>query len=92
MKLCWYIKAEADLRRAEDYIALDDPVAATIVSRTIRDAVSHLRLFPDAGRPGSVPGTREVVIGIYPYLVRYRVRDDVVQILRVFHTSRQMET
>ncbi|MDR2726446.1 MAG: type II toxin-antitoxin system RelE/ParE family toxin, partial [Deltaproteobacteria bacterium] len=45
--------------------------------------------FPESGRPGRVPGTRELVIAGLPYLLPYRVRNDVVEILRFFHTSQK---
>ena len=41
------------------------------------------------GRPGRVPGTRELVIGGLPYVIPYRMRDGAIEILRVLHTSRR---
>jgi len=46
---------------------------------------SHLHI----GRPGRVPGTRELVILKTPYLAAYQVVENVIQILRVYHGSRQ---
>lgn len=91
MKLAWYFKAELDLERAGDYIRLDNPNAADEVEHRLRTVVNHLTMFPDAGRVGRVKGTREVVIPEYPYLIRYRVKGDTVQILRIFHTSRRWQ-
>jgi len=39
------------------------------------------------GRPGRVPETRELVI--QPYIVAYRVKGGIVQILRVLHSARE---
>ena len=49
------------------------------------DSLAH---FPHRGR--AVPGRnmRELVTA-YPYIIRYRIRRDVVRILRVRHTSRR---
>ena len=55
----------------------------------VLDAVAVLALQPGIGRPGRVPGTRELVVGKTRYLVPYRVRGEVVEVLRVFHTSRR---
>jgi toxin ParE1/3/4 len=44
---------------------------------------------PRMGRPGRVPGTRELVIGQTPYIVPYRLQRGVIQILRVFHGARR---
>lgn len=89
MKLFWYFRAEDDLDRAMAYIVERNPKAAGDVRRRLRDAVSHLQLFPEAGRRGRRFGTREIVVPEYGYIIRYRVKDDMVQILRVFHALRQ---
>ena len=43
---------------------------------------------PGLGRPGRVPGTRELLVPKTRYIAPYRGCDDTVEILRVFHTSR----
>ena len=52
-------------------------------------SVQQLANHPSMGRAGRVFGTRELVITHYPYIVPYRIKDDAVEVLRVFHTSRQ---
>jgi toxin ParE1/3/4 len=44
---------------------------------------------PHMGRPGRVPGTRELVVTRTPYIVPYRVRGDTLEILRVYHGARR---
>ena len=44
-------------------------------------------MFPHSGRPGHIPGTRELVISKLPYIVVYRISGDTVEILRVFHAA-----
>ena len=44
---------------------------------------------PGSGRAGRVPGTKELVVPHTPYIVPYRVKDDTVQILRIYHASRK---
>jgi toxin ParE1/3/4 len=41
------------------------------------------------GRPGRVPGTRELVIPKTPFIVPYRLQRKVIQILRVYHGARR---
>ena len=72
------------------YIAADDPAAARLVVERVLAAVDLLIDQPAAGRPGRVPGTRELVVPRTRYLVPYRVRRDAIEILRVFHTSRRL--
>lgn len=41
------------------------------------------------GRPGRVPGTRELVLPHFPYVIPYRVREQRAEVLHVLHTSRK---
>ncbi len=88
MKLRWLRKALKNLDEEADFIAVDDPEAARLVVKRVLDAVAMLVDQPASGRPGRVPGTRELVVLKTRYLVPYRVRGSTVEILRVFHTSR----
>ncbi|HUG25669.1 type II toxin-antitoxin system RelE/ParE family toxin, partial [Piscinibacter sp.] len=54
------------------------------------EAVSMLAEHPGIGRPGRLPGTRELVVLKTRYVVPYRVRGDTIEVLRVFHTSRKL--
>jgi plasmid stabilization system protein ParE len=89
MRVEWLRKALCNLDEEAAYIAADDASAARLVVVRVLDAVSQLVEQPGLGRPGRVPGTRELVVPGTRYVVPYRVRGDVVQILRVFHTSRR---
>jgi toxin ParE1/3/4 len=40
------------------------------------------------GRPGRVPGTRELVIPNTPFIVPYRVVGNTIQVLRILHGAR----
>lgn len=81
-------RALLDLDDAEAYISQTDPSAAGEVVLKIIRAVSLLKDQPGLGRTGRVPGTRELVIPNTRYIVPYRVKDDSLQVLRVYHTSR----
>lgn len=87
MKLRWLRKALKNLDEEADFIAGEDPEAARLVVKRVLDAVAMLVDQPATGRPGRVPGTRELVVLKTRYLVPYRVRGSTVEILRVFHTS-----
>lgn len=92
MKLVWLTRARQELSDAIDTIADENASAARSVHRRILDCIDHLVTFPNAGRVGSVTGTREVIVPDYPYVVVYRVAERQVQILHVYHTSRQWPT
>lgn len=89
MQLRWLKRALKNLDDEAAYIARDDlPAAARMVER-IASAVDQLASHPALGRPGRVPGTRELVISGTPYIVPYRIRGDTVEVLRVFHGARK---
>jgi toxin ParE1/3/4 len=85
----WLRTALRNLDEEAAYIAADDPQAAQLVVERVLNAVEMLAAHPALGRPGRVPGTRELVVANTRYLVPYRVRGQVVEVLRVFHTSRR---
>ena len=90
MRVRWLRKALRNLDEEAAYIANDDSAAARMVVERVLNAVAMLAQQPDMGRPGRVPGTRELVVQRTRYIVPYRVRGDAVEILRVFHTSRRL--
>jgi len=89
MRVRWLRTALRNLDEEATYIAADDAAAASVVVERVLNAVAQLVAQPDLGRPGRVPGTRELVVLDTRYIVPYRVRGPEVQILRVFHTSRR---
>lgn len=90
MKLVWSPQAVDDLLSIRSFIGDDNPQAARqVVSAIVALVERQLPRHPDAGRPGRVAGTRELVIPKLPYIVPYRVTADGIQILRVYHASRR---
>jgi addiction module RelE/StbE family toxin len=79
-------------RRLEDIherIAADNPMAARRVVSRIRAAVARLAASPALGRPGRVPGTRELVVPRTPYIVPYRIKEEVIQIITILHSAQR---
>lgn len=89
MRVRWLRRALENLDEAAAYIARDDPGAAARMVDRIVTGVERLAAHPASGRPGRVPGTRELIVSGTPYLVPYRVRGETVEILRVFHGARK---
>jgi len=90
MRVRWLRKALRNLDEEASYIAIDDAGAARLVVQRVLGAVAVLAEQPGLGRPGRVPGTRELVVQQTRYIVPYRMRGETVEILRVFHTSRRL--
>lgn len=88
MTITWTIPAHDDFLGIVAWIREHNPEAAARVGRQILDAVEQLNVFPLQGRPGRSPGTRELVITGFPYLVVYSVDSadpGRVAVLRVPH-------
>ncbi len=82
--------ATEDLECIQKYIYENNRTAAKqVVVHIIERLETVLTNNPAASRAGRVLRTREFVISKYPYIVPYQVRDDVIYILRVLHTSRK---
>ena len=89
MRVEWLRAALDNMNAAAEYISRDNPVAAARTVAAIVNAVDNLKRFPASGRPGRLSGTRELMASGTPYIVPYRVRGDVVQLIRVFHAARK---
>lgn len=90
MKPVWSPEAIDDLVALRAYIADDDNAAAQRIALRITDTVEKLLSEnADIGRPGRVPGARELVIAKTPFIVPYRLQGEVLQILRVLHGARR---
>jgi len=85
MRLRWTTPAAEDLYRIVRRIQKDNPTAATEVARVLYDGCDSLKDFPRRGREGRIEGTRELVFPGLPYIVVYRVRNEVVDIVRIYH-------
>jgi toxin ParE1/3/4 len=82
--------AERDLNDIIDYIASDIPSAVEKVYRSVVTAARRLIHFPEIGRVGRLPDTRELPLPSLPYLIVYHVNADAVTVLAVFHTARDL--
>jgi toxin ParE1/3/4 len=86
----WSPEAINDLVALRAYIEQDDPKAAQRVAlHIVRNVETLLPSSPEMGRPGRIPGTRELVIPKTPFIVPYRIVGNTVQILRIFHGARR---
>jgi len=86
----WSPEAIDDLNALRAFIAEDDPAAAQrIALHILHNVETLLSKQPETGRPGRVPGTRELVIPNTPFIVPYRLQGKSIQILRVYHGARR---
>ncbi|RKT43533.1 type II toxin-antitoxin system RelE/ParE family toxin [Thiocapsa rosea] len=89
MKIVFSPEARDDLREIFLYIASDNPDAARALLKRLRSRIRDLEDTPHIGKPGRVPGTRELAIPGTVYIAPYQVSGDQLQILRVYQGARQ---
>ena len=88
MNIIWTPEAERDRADILDFIADDNLKAAARMDELFGIAAARLGKHPHLGRPGLIHGTREL-IPHENYRMVYEIRDEVVWILSLVHTSRQ---
>jgi len=89
MSVRYTARAIEQLAEIFDYIAQDNPRAASAVQARIRASIERLDDFPFAGRITEMPGVRVLTIVRYPYRVFYSAYGtSEVIILRILHAAR----
>ncbi len=58
---------------------------ARVIGQRIRASIEPLATFPLLGQMGETPDTRTRIVTGAPYVVVYRVAEDAVEILHVYH-------
>jgi len=56
--------------------------------KKIYDGLRSLKDWPGMGRLGREEGTRELLFPPLPYVVVYRVKDQNIEVVRVYHGAR----
>lgn len=88
--IAWTEQATRQLDQAHDYIALaNSEEIAERMTLQIVSRVQQLAAFPMSGRPGRVPGTRELVIADTPFIVAYVVDKARIVVLAVYHGAQR---
>jgi toxin ParE1/3/4 len=86
MLIRWTDAAVRDFTHMCDYIDQHrSGAAARHVALSIHRRIDLLGEFPEYGRTGRKPDTRELVFSGLPYLAVYRIHKNAVEILRILH-------
>ena len=59
------------------------------VVETILAAIGRLNNMPMGGRTGRVAGTREPALTRYPYVIIYKIDDELVTVARIMHARQR---
>ena len=85
IRLRWTPQPASDLEGVRDYLQENRPELAQPTVMKLYHGVRRLKTTPRLGRPGRVSGTRELVFAPLPYIAVYRLRDEAVEILHIYH-------
>lgn len=89
MQIKWTISALKELALEMEYLEAGEDIAQKAY-RAVHEKISVLKMFPSLGREGRIFGTRELILTDYPYIIPYRVCENRIEILAVFHTKRKL--
>jgi toxin ParE1/3/4 len=89
MRIRWTVPALRELEAIGDCVARENPNAADQTIARIFECADLLGTQPNMGGAGRVPGTRELIVSDTPFIAPYRVLEDRVEILAVFHGARR---
>jgi toxin ParE1/3/4 len=87
MLIRWTPAAAADIEYISNYLDEQHPNYRLPTIRKLYDGILSLQSFPNRGRRGREKGTRELVYSPLPYIVTYRVKDQIIEVLRVYHRA-----
>ena len=85
MRIRWTPAAAADLQHISDYLKDRHPQHREPTLRKMYTSVQSLKQWPHRGRVGREEGTRELLFPPLPYIAVYRVKEQTVEVLRIYH-------
>ena len=92
MKIIFTPTARDQFLRGLDYICRDKPSAAIAFRRKAETILLRLGDYPDSGRPTpEFPESHYREVIVTPYRFFYRVKDNVVWVVAVWHSAQLPE-
>jgi len=86
MRIRWTPAAAENLEQIKDYLTEHHQFTQSTVLE-LYEAICSLKTYPMRGRPGRAEGTRELVLPRLLYIVAYRVREESIEVLHIFHSA-----
>jgi toxin ParE1/3/4 len=87
MRIRWTPAAVADLQSISDYLKEHHPRYRDATMRKLYGTIRELREWPERGRLGREEGTREILFPPTPYVAVYRVREQTIEVVRIYHAA-----
>ena len=89
MRIRWTPAAAADLQSISDYLKEHHPHYRQPTLRKLYETIRSFKQAPYRGRPGGEEGTREILFPPLPYIAVYRVTEQTIEVLRVYHGAQE---
>ena len=90
IKVRYLAPARSELRGAAHYYRERSLRVASSFMSSVQDAINHLVQFPESA-PIIRGQVRGKVISRFPYILMYRLEDDVILVLAVAHQKQRPE-
>jgi plasmid stabilization system protein ParE len=87
MLIRWTRAAAADLQHISDYLKEHHPRYRQPTMRKLYADIRSLKQRPHRGRIGREDGTRELLFPPTPYVAVFRVREQTIEVLRIYHAA-----
>jgi toxin ParE1/3/4 len=87
MRVRWTPAAAADLEHIGNYLQDRHSQFRQPTLRKLYAAIRSLKESPLRGRPGREDGTRELLFPPLPFIAVYRIREQNIEVLRIYHTA-----
>jgi len=89
MQIRWTPAAAEDQESINAYLKDHHPQYRQATIGKLYDSILSLKQFPEQGLAGREAGTRELLFSPLPYIAVYRVKEDAIEVLRIYHSAQQ---
>ena len=83
-------EAETDFNESYEYYLEDSPKVADTFFRRINICFEDIKQNPNSF-PFAYKDIRKYVVKKFPFVIYYRIIDSIIQVIGIFHTSRNPE-
>ena len=87
MRISWTPAAAADLEHISNYLKERHSHYRQPTMRKLYEPIRSLKELPQRGRLGREDGTRELLFPPMPYIAVYRVKEQTIEVLRIYHAA-----
>ncbi len=87
MKIKYTKNSIKNLEEIFDYSKQHNKRVAYTISQIIELSINNLLFSPYSGRAGLIKNTRELIIPKTKYILVYRLKNEIIEIIAVVHSS-----